>query len=137
MIVPILSVKDIAVSIAFYEKLGFHKTMELPGPDGVLTFGFVQLGVSNMGLSRMSDVPPTPYVDFMIPILEGTQLDAHYERVKAHGVAIAEEIKTQYWGDRSFTVIDPDGYKIVLFQTVEKMDLDKVAAVIREDQKSE
>jgi PhnB protein len=137
MIIPMLSVKDIAQSISFYEKLGFQKQMAMPGPDGVLAFAFVQLGSDSIGLNRMSDVPETPYIEFMISVPEGTQIDGYYQQVKAQGIAIAEEIKNQYWGDRSFTVVDPDGYKIALFQTIEQINMDKVAAVMRGDAKPE
>jgi PhnB protein len=140
MILPIFSVKDVAQSIAFYEKLGFTKDMAFPGPDGALSFAFVKLGTGTdtvIGLSRGSDVPATPYVDFMIYTAEGLQIEAYYQKVKDQGIPIAEEIKTQYWGDRTFTVVDPDGYRIVLSQTVHQADPNKMAAIMRGDEKAE
>jgi len=140
MILPIFSVKDVAQSIAFYEKLGFTKDMAFPGPDGVLTFAFVKMGAGTdtvIGLSRVSDPPATPYVDFMVYPAEGLELDAYYQKVKALGVPIAEEIKTRYWGDRTFTVVDPDGYRIVMTETVHQADPDKMAAIMRGDEKPE
>ncbi len=137
MICPILSVKDITLSIAFYEKLGFQRQMVMPGPDGVLAFAFVTLGRDSMvGLTRSSDVPTTSHVDFMIYVPQGEQLDAYYKQARANGIAIADELKIQYWGDRTFTVIDPNGYRIVMSETVHEADLDKVSAVMRGDAKT-
>jgi uncharacterized glyoxalase superfamily protein PhnB len=89
-----------------------------------------------IGQTRVSDVPTTPHVDFMIYVPDGEQVDAYYNQAKAQGIAIADEIKTQYWGDRTFTVIDPSGYRIVISQTVHETDLDRVATVMRGDEKA-
>jgi len=136
VICPILSVKDMALSITFYEKLGFQKQMAMPGPDGVLAFAFVSLGKDVMvGLTRVSDVPTTPHVDFMIYVPQGDQLDTYYNQAKARGIAIADDLKTQDWGDRTFTVIDPNGYRIVMSQTVHEADISRVPAVIQSSEK--
>lgn len=134
MICPILCVKDVPLSIAFYEKLGFQRQMTMMGPDGFLAFAFVSLGKDVMvGLSRSSDVPTTPHVDFMVYVPEGEQLDTYYQRAKTRGITIADEMQTQSWGDRTFTVIDPNGYRIVMSQSVREGDLDN--AVVREGEK--
>lgn len=130
MICPILCVKDIPLSIAFYEKLGFERQMTMTGPDGLLAFAFVSLGKeATIGLSRSSDVPTTPHVDFMIYVPEGEQLNTYYSRAKARGIGIADELRTQYWGDRTFTVIDPNGYRIVMSQRAHETDLGGAAAI--------
>ena len=132
MICPILCVKDIPLSITFYEKLGFQTQTTMTGPDGILAFAFISLGKDvRVGLSRSSDVPTTPHVDFMIYVPEGRQLDTYYNRAKAKGIAIADELKTQYWGDRTFTVVDPDGYRIVMSQTEHEADQERGTAAIR------
>ena len=136
MICPILCVKDMTLSIALYEKLGFQRQMVMAGPDGMLAFAFVTLGKeATVGLTRSSDVPTTPHVDFMIYVPSGESLEAYYNRAKSRGIAIADELKMQDWGDRTFTVIDPNGYRIVLSQAVHETDLDRVAAVVRGEAK--
>jgi uncharacterized glyoxalase superfamily protein PhnB len=133
MICPILCVKDIPLSIVFYEKLGFQRQMAMTGPDGLLAFAFVGLGKdTTIGLSRSSDIPKTPHIDFMIYVPDGEELDTYYNRAKARGIAIAEELKTQEWGDHVFTVVDPNGYRIMLSQRVQKADLDRLATATRE-----
>jgi uncharacterized glyoxalase superfamily protein PhnB len=45
-------------------------------------------------------------------------IDEYFERVKAAGVQIIEEIGDRFWGDRTFTVADPDGYVLQFSQHV-------------------
>lgn len=132
MICPILCVKDIPLTIAFYEKLGFKKQLAMSGPDGMMAFVFVCLGKDvTIGLNRSSEVPRTPHVDFMVYVPEGEQLDTYYNRARARGITIAEELKTEDWGDRAFTVIDPNGYRIVLAQAAREADVAQAATASR------
>src|ERR1700753_1102035 len=135
MICPILSVKDMTLSIAFYEKLGFQRQMTMPGPDGVLAFAFVSLGKdATIGLTRSSDVPTTSHIEFMIYVPRGEQLDGYYKLARSNGITIADEPAIQNWGDRTFTVVDPNGYRIVMSQAVQEAEFDKVAAIMRAEE---
>ena len=40
------------------------------------------------------------------------KLDAFFTEVKAKGITVINEPKTELWGDRIFTVKDPDGYAL-------------------------
>lgn len=122
MITPILCVKDLVQSLAFYSKLGFQQQRVFAGPDGVMALVFLSLGENTLGLRRLSDVPATPHVDFMVSIPSGTELTAFYRQIKAQGLAVTEEITLQAWGERTLTVTDPDGYRIVLFQSSDMTD---------------
>lgn len=129
MVFPIIACSDMQRSIAYYtDKLGFNLTMSMPGESGP-SFAIVQLGAAMVALSA----DPSQYergkgVVFMIYVAEDADLDAYYADVKARGVAIAEPIADQYWGDRSFTVLDPDGYVLSLCKTVKQMSPDEIAA---------
>lgn len=131
MLIPILNVADVDVSLAFYQKLGFKVDMAMPGPDGVNTFAFASMAGTSIGFNRDRLPQPVTAVEFMVYLDDAEDLDQHYARVKAQGVALASEIKTQYWGDRTYTVHDPDGYIITLTKTVYQADMDYVAAVTR------
>ena len=137
MIAPILAVNDVDRSIAFYtEKLAFGQDFCLAGPDGQNAFAFVSLGAEGhgvaIGLSRQLDAPKGGAgVVFMVYVPPEIDLDDYYEAVRARGVAIDADIATQYWGDRSFTVRDPDGYILQISKTVEETDMEKVRAVMR------
>lgn len=37
-------------------------------------------------------------------------VDAHYERAQRAGAAISAELKDQEYGDRSYSVTDPEGH---------------------------
>ena len=132
MVYPILAVKDVDASIAFYiEKLGFEKDMALPNAEGKTAFAFVSLGKEpvGFGLDETLKVERGAGVVLMISVAEGTDVDEVYKSVQSKGIAIEQEIKTEYWGDRTFAVKDPDGYYICLYQTIHQPDMEHVAKV--------
>jgi uncharacterized glyoxalase superfamily protein PhnB len=134
MISPILSVKDIDHSVAFYtKKLGFKHDFSMPGPDGVNTFAFVSLGPATfIGLSRDEQLAHRGEgVQFMIYLPEEQDIDQVYAEVKERGITPETEIKTQYWGDRTFSVRDPDNYLLTIAHTVHQADMNEVAAIMR------
>lgn len=51
-------------------------------------------------------------------------VDAYYQEVVGKGAKVVEEIKTQDWGDRTFTVADPDGYHLAFYQTVRTVTME-------------
>jgi PhnB protein len=113
MIAPILAVKDVDASLAFYiEKLGFEKVFVMQGPDGKSTFAYVSIGyLGQIGLdARQAAAPLGSGVVFMIYPPEEVDLDKLYADVQSRGVAIAKPLRDEYWGDRTFSVKDPDGY---------------------------
>jgi uncharacterized glyoxalase superfamily protein PhnB len=138
MIMPILNVKDVDASIAFYEKLGFTKQMAMDGPDGVNAFAIITLGQANLALGRRpDDTRDRDVADFMVYLPEGGDLDGLYAAAKSRGIQIDEDIKTQYWGDRTFTVFDLDGYRITMSVTVHPVDMDYASAVMRGELQAE
>jgi PhnB protein len=50
--------------------------------------------------------------------LEVNDVDAYHNQVKKQGVKISDPLTDQWWGDRTFTVMDPFGYQIWFYQTV-------------------
>ncbi|MBV6437010.1 MAG: hypothetical protein WA009_11055 [Phototrophicaceae bacterium] len=49
----------------------------------------------------------------------------------AKGVKLEQDIKTEYWGDRGFTVRDIDGYTLNIYKTVKQMTMDEIADAAR------
>lgn len=133
MIMPILAVKDVEASIAFYtQKLGFNHDFSLPGPDGTAVFAGVSLGKSGFGLSLEPEASQGgPGVVFMVYVPDDADIDAIYADVTAKGVKLEQDIKTEYWGDRVFSVRDIDGYYISLCKTVKQMTMDEIADAAR------
>ena len=134
MIVPVLMVKSVDESIKFYnEKLGFKTDMVLPDENGVNAFGGVSLGDSTfmLGLSNPGDDNSNAGkgVVFMVYLPDTSDIDTVYADVQAKGVAIVEPLKTEYWGDRVFTVHDPDGYVLTISKTVHQADMEEVTKI--------
>lgn len=131
MIAPILHVKDVDASIAFYEKLGFITTVAMPGPDGVNAMAFMRTWQSHIGLARTpDDYRDRDVLDIMIYLPDNSDIDGLYYAVKARGIHVDEKIKTQFWGDRTFTLYDLDGYRITLSLAVHQPDMEYVASVM-------
>ena len=51
-----------------------------------------------------------------------SDVDAEFERLKANGLEIREELIDQPWGERTFVVVDPNGVLIYVSQQTGKMD---------------
>lgn len=135
MIMPVLNVQNVDASIAFYvEKLGFEKSMSLDGPDGKTAWAMVNLGDSMFGLSRADSAIGGEGVMFMVYIPEKADIDEYYEEVQGKGAVLEGEIKTEYWGDRTFTLKDPDGYMLSLCKTVQQVDVAEIWAAMSEAQ---
>lgn len=130
MILPILDVNDVDASVAFYtHKLGFAHGFSMPGDDGKSSFAMVNLGPATIGLTLN---PNTEHrgsgVETMIYVPEDTDLDQYYAGVQAKGVAITSDIADQYWGDRTFSLRDPDNYSLTFCKTVKEISLEEIIA---------
>lgn len=131
MILPLLKVKNVDASVKFYvEKLGFNNAFNMQGPDGVNAFAFVDLGKPTIGLSLTQDANTGvgQGVEFMIYVGDDTDIDAYYADVQKKGVKIEKALATQYWGDRTFTIHDPDGYVLTMSKTVQTMTFEQAEA---------
>lgn len=129
MIMPILSVKDIEASIAFYrDMLGFNHDFTLPGPDGAPTFAGVSLGKAAFGLDlQPQSAKGGEGVIFMVYVPDETDLDAYYTQLQAKGVKIEQPIRDEYWGDRLFSLRDNSGYYLSICKTVRQMTMEEIA----------
>jgi uncharacterized glyoxalase superfamily protein PhnB len=50
-----------------------------------------------------------------------TDVDAHCERARAAGARIIQEPETQFYGDRTYRALDPEGHMWTVGQTVNVM----------------
>lgn len=132
MIIPILAVKDIDSSVAFYvEKLGFELDYVLKGAGGKDAFASVSLHGASLALELKPAVEPRSSVQFMVYVADGENIDDYYTSVVERGTPISEEIEDAFWGDRIFTVHDPDGYMITLCKTVRQVPDEEMEAGLR------
>ena len=130
-IAPSIRVKDMQKSLDFYTKtLGFQTTDKLTRRDGRIAHASVGFDSPLLMLSPVEYVrtPQTKDdlaknklgvgVQFCIGMNGTKKLDAFFTEVKAKGITVINEPKTEFWGDRIFTVKDPDGYAITFSEHV-------------------
>lgn len=133
MIMPILAVRDIDASVVFYtEKLGFTSSVKMEGPDGNPVFAIVELGKASFGLGIDETIPePGATVQFMVYVPDETNIDEYYQTVQSRSVAIKEPLEDAIWGDRVFSITDPDGYWLSFAKTVATPSLEEIQAYMK------
>lgn len=122
-LMPMIAVDSVDQARAFYvDKLGFGHQMGVLGKDGQLDFCTVSLRGAKVMLMRPQEkMEGTNATSSRRPVdlyLEVEDVNAHHEQVKKRGIKIASPLTDQWWGDRTFTVIDPFGYQIWFYQHV-------------------
>lgn len=135
-IVPYLAYRDAPAALEFLCKaFGFRKGLVIPGPEeGQL--GHAELHRDGETLMLASEYEPAKmqspssgagmvtaslniYVD---------DVDAHFEQAKAAGAEIASEPADQFYGDRTYTAVDPEGHRWSFSQHVKDVDFDAMLA---------
>jgi uncharacterized glyoxalase superfamily protein PhnB len=122
-VMPMISIDSVDQARAFYvDKLGFDHMMGMLGKDGQLDFCTVTLNGAKVMLTRPQErtegTGPTLVKRPVEIYLEVENVDAYHNQVKAQGVKVTGPLTDQWWGDRTFTVMDPFGYQIWFYQTV-------------------
>ncbi len=131
-IVPSIRVKEMQKSLDFYTKtLGFQTTDKLILKNGKIARASVGFDSPLLMLSPVEDVctPQTKEdlaknklgvgVEFYIGMNGSKKLDEFFTEVKAKGITVINELKTELWSDKLFTVTDPDGYAISFWERVD------------------
>jgi uncharacterized glyoxalase superfamily protein PhnB len=128
---PSIRVKDIEKSLDFYTKtLGFLTWDKFARKNGKIAHASVGFD------SPLIMISPVEYVrtqqtkenlsknkvgvgvEFYIGMNGSKSLDEFFSELKAKGITVISEPKTEFWGDRIFTVQDPDGYAITFSEHV-------------------
>ena len=125
-VLPMLWVESIERSVEYYQQsLGFDLQFAMNGDGGAMLHASVINGDVALMLGYKSETPGA------VPGFHGggaelyitlDDVDAYYDSVRAAGAAISQELADQYWGDRTFTVTDPDGYVLTFAQNVRAFD---------------
>ncbi len=139
MLSPTLIVEDMEKSLAFYtQTLGFENTFQMPDPDGNLIHANLVWKDVHIMLGPTSWMPEEliPYrgtgVDFYILGGEDDDLDGYYESLKEKGVNIVKDIEDQFWGDRTFSIKDPDGYQLTFAKTIREVSPEEMAEAMKQ-----
>lgn len=116
-ITPYLIVKSAAAAMEFYTKaLGAKETLRLTMPGGGIAHAEMKLGDSHFMLGEEceqwgSKGPKTLGGSPVGLCVYVTDCDAAFNKAVAAGAAVERPLQDQFYGDRSGTVIDPDGHK--------------------------
>lgn len=121
-----LSVADSSKAIDFYKRaFGAVERYRLPGPNGngighaEITIGDTIVMLADecdMGLAKS---PKTLAGNTAGLCLYVEDADAAFDRAVKAGAIVNRPMKTQFYGDRSGTVTDPDGYHWTVMTHVE------------------
>ena len=110
-VMPMIVVRSVDAMRNFYvDSLGFTHVMGMVGKDGQLDFCTVVMGDARIMFMRAPGDTPSPAGKQPVEIyLEVEDVDALHNRLKKKGVAISDPLTLQWWGDRTFKVLDPNG----------------------------
>ena len=122
-VMPIITVESADKARNFFvDTLGFDHVMGVLGKDGQLDFVTVVLNGARLMFARPHDkLPLAKAGSGKQPVeiyLEVADVAAYHEKLKKKGVKITDTLTMQWWGDRTFKVMDPFGYEVWFYQTV-------------------
>jgi uncharacterized glyoxalase superfamily protein PhnB len=122
-VMPMISVNSVDEAREYYvEKLGFNHMMGMLGKDGRLDFCTVMLGGAKIMFMRPQEsMDGIGVASAKRPVeiyIQVTDVNAYHDRLKKNKIKITSPLTDQWWGDRTFTVMDPFGYQIWFYQTV-------------------
>jgi len=118
-VMPMIAVKSVDAVRDFYvEKLEFEHVMGMVGKDGQLDFVTVVLGGARIMFSRAQGGASQAGKQPVEIYLQVDNVGAYHDTVKKNGVKITDPLTMQWWGDRTFKVLDPNGYEIWFYTNV-------------------
>ena len=117
-VTPYLIVRDVAASLAFYEKaFGFTKKTGLPDEKGELQFAeifhkdhMMMLGKEDAYGNPAKSPATTSNISPMSLYLYCDNVDQFYENAIANGAQCIDVPTNMFWGDRICRLRGPDGY---------------------------
>ncbi|MFG1422780.1 GNAT family N-acetyltransferase [Roseixanthobacter liquoris] len=114
---PVLAVRDVAATAAFYrDMLGFRIEFLEGDPPVYGGVAFATFAATGARLHLTHREAPPPVEGLSLRILVDGSIDCLHERFAARGVAIAAPLTQQPWGAREFAVRDNNGY-VLMFTT--------------------
>ncbi len=117
-VVPTIVVRDVPAPLEWFNKLGFATVFTMPGPDGAIAHAEVARDADTRLMLGPDSWGHTPGSTGMSLYIKVDGVDAYYDRVTAAGISVTQPLADQFWGDRTFTVEHPDGYRITFWEHV-------------------
>ncbi len=123
-VMPIIAVGSVDEIRNFYvDTLGFDHVMGVVGKDGQFDFCTVVKDGARIMFARAPGKagggkggPTKQPVEIY---LEVADVERYFGQLsKKKGVNLTDQLTTQWWGDKTFKVMDPCGYEVWFYQTV-------------------
>ncbi len=119
---PYLLYEDVDAALAWLDRaFGFRERMRMPGPDGRVSHAEMTLGDGVVMLG-------CPGADYQNPKKLGhvthnlyvyvDDVDEHHRQAVEAGATILEEPADQFYGDRRYGAVDPEGHHWYFAQRV-------------------
>lgn len=109
-IIPYLSYQKGKSAIDFLAKaFGFEVRSVMPGPGESVMHAELGLGDNVVYLGTPPDYDPERSQRRAAVLVYVDDVDAHYERAREAGAEIASEPADQFYGDRTYNALDPEG----------------------------
>lgn len=137
-VIPYLAYADAPAAIEFLcGAYGFESGVQMDMGNGVLGHAelhlddhvvFLSTAFDEVGLASPRSLTAVHgqvmvYVD---------NVDDHYQRAKAAGAEIVEEIADQFYGDRSYRTVDPEGHQWVFTQHIRDVTPEELMAAVEQ-----
>jgi len=107
-----ISVPDVAATLAWYASIGFQELNRFE-EDGVVNFGMLSFGKAELML-RQGEKPGTLIMSLW---LYNDRVDDLYRLLKeGEGIEFVEEIYDPFYGGRQFGIRDLNGYHLYFLQ---------------------
>lgn len=123
-VVPIIAVGSVDEIRRFYvDTLGFDHVRGIVGKDGQFDFCTVAKDGARIMFARApggnSGTKSVVAKQSVGIYLEVADVERYFGQLsEKKGVKVTDPLATQWWGDRTFKIMDPYGYELWFYQTV-------------------
>ena len=124
-ITPYLHYEDVGAALDWLSRaFGFRERLRMPGPNGTVGHAEMELADGVIMMGRPDDAYQNPKrlgnrTQSLYVYVDG--VDDHFQRAKAAGATVIQEPKEEFWGDRFYSVEDPEGHQWVFAQHVREV----------------
>jgi PhnB protein len=108
----------------------------LPDGDGNIVHASVQNGETMIMFSPCTDDLRSTSgelgkgVSLYLILNDADHVDALFTRAKAAGAKVLQTPKDEFWGDRVWSVADPDGYQLVVCKQVREVSIEDMTRAV-------
>ncbi|MYD73927.1 MAG: glyoxalase/bleomycin resistance/extradiol dioxygenase family protein [Chloroflexi bacterium] len=137
-VIPYLSYADAPAAIEYLcGAYGFEAGTQMDMGNGVLGHAELHLQDNVVFLStafdEMGQASPRSLSAVHSQVMVYVDnVDDHYERARAAGAEIVEEIADQFYGDRSYRTVDPEGHQWIFTQHIRDVTPEELMAAVEQ-----